>query len=241
MTAAMLDRSRRNKAYLARAAANGNRPLTFDPRVAARLIDKQMATRRLTLKGLEDASGVSWRNLTNIRAGKVAYVRRSTLVALRDLPHLSTPKFVPAGGTRARLQMLSALGYSVPDLTTHFGRAVALYRRREVTHDLAIEVIAALFELGQRLGPHPFAAKHAAAKGYLPPSAYDQDTLADSTWDGTGGLLEAACPRDVAAEIRFLASQGVDHVEIAHQLDVERGRVRDTLRRAIRPSEQLVA
>lgn len=232
MAQQMLARSRASKAWRARSEAAGGKTLTFDPAIASRLIDRQMAHHRLTLAGLETASGVSWANLSKIRTGKVAYVRRSTLVALRDLPNLTQPKTVPAGGTWARLWMLAALGWSVTDLTAHCGRQVSP-RHPDVTFETATLVIAALFELGRNAGPHPRAAKCAATRGHLPPSAFDRDLLADPLWDGTGGRLEQEDPRHIAAEIRFLAEQGVDRGEIAFRLDVEPERVRDTLRRAI--------
>jgi len=241
MVLSALERTRRTKAWKLRSAANDHRPLTFDPVIAVRLIDKQLAAHRLSVHALAAASGVPEVALARIRRGAVGYVRRSTLVALRTLPHLTPPTRAPAGGTIARLHMLSAHGYSVADLTAHFGRGVQPYGRTSVTVKVAQEVIDATRVLGAAPGPHPFAAKHAAKKGYLPPSAFDQDTLVDLLWDGTGGLLHDPTAGELAVEARFLASQGSTVQEIGDQLGQDLGWVRDTLRRAIKATETVAA
>ena len=233
MTLTAAERARRRKEWQLRSDSNGGRPLTVDPAVVARLIERQMAAHRLNLNALSGASGVPLAALSNIRRARVKYVRRSTVVALRTLPHLTRTARVPAGGTMVRLGALSALGYSVKDLSAHFGREVAPYGRAEVTFRIAVDVIDALLALERTPGPHPFAAKHAAKKGHLTPDRYDRDCLTDPSWDGTGGVLGGVTGAELAAEIHFLTGQGATRAEIAGQLGVGEPWVRDVQAHAV--------
>lgn len=93
-----------------------------------------------------------------------------------------------ATATRRRLQSLAALGHSWPDIAKRFGvtpeaiQAMAKYRK-SVYHTTAEKVEKLYDELYWQIPPMDAAHKRvrtvARSNGYLPPQAWDEDTIHD--------------------------------------------------------------
>ncbi|HEV6951930.1 MAG TPA: helix-turn-helix domain-containing protein [Promicromonospora sp.] len=106
--------------------------------------------------------------------------------------------FVPAVGARRRIQALLAMGWPhriITERMTGVGQTsrVALHQRGKwiarATHDA---VVAAYDELSMKPGPSEVSRQSAARLGYMPPLAWDDETIDDP----------AAKPHTSAAERR---------------------------------------
>lgn len=90
------------------------------------------------------------------------------------------PTMVDATGTRRRLRALVALGWPSTYLKTRIGAAHIIFTDSAVVHPRTAARVRALYdELGGTLGPAPRSRTYAAAKGWPPPLAWDDDTIDD--------------------------------------------------------------
>lgn len=99
---------------------------------------------------------------------------------------------VDGTGTRRRLQALMALGWTSSALGVELGTAqnavVAMAKRQWVTSASAAAVRVLYDKLSMTLGPSGLSRQRAAAKGWVPALAWDDDTIDDPTaepWRGT--------------------------------------------------------
>ena len=144
---------------------------------------------------------------------------------------------VDGTGTHRRLQALVALGYSLAylgrELETNNGNMLTLLERGQVTAQTARKVHA----LYNRLWSHPNTAtnwqnkgaatrarNYAAARGWVSPLAWDDDTIDDPTAQpATTGMeaTEGKRQTDIAARIEnieFLLNNGVTPYEVTERL-----------------------
>lgn len=113
---------------------------------------------------------------------------------------------VDSAGTRRRLQALAAIGWSTTRLATELG--VAQQRVSELqahTARVQAQLAARVSRLYDRLWnvalawPGAAACRvYAAGKGYVPPLAWDDDTIDDPAAEPVGSLLAAAALDEVA-------------------------------------------
>ncbi|MDD7813655.1 hypothetical protein PP713_13885 [Mycobacterium sp. CSUR Q5927] len=91
--------------------------------------------------------------------------------------------FVDATGTRRRLQALRVAGWSALELARQLGCSESMVCKRNHQSIVRASTAAAVVELFNRLqlipGPSERARRHAARKGWLPPLAFDDDTIDD--------------------------------------------------------------
>lgn len=117
-----------------------------------------------------------------------------------------TMRLVDATGTRRRLRALVALGWSFPRIEQHSGmdrtylRLLARGARAQVTDTTEARVIDLYDDLSMRLPSQNApterqgvsrARAHAAAHGWLPPLALDDDRIDDPTYQPTRHLTKA--------------------------------------------------
>jgi hypothetical protein len=146
------------------------------------------------------------------RAYKAAYRKRRYLA--------KHPLRVPAHGAHRRIRALQALGWSLRDINVelgcanrHTGFASTLLGEATILASTLERVIAVYDRLSMTPGPSNLARAKAAAKGYPPPLAWDEDAIDDPR----------ACPRPwlpdhphgrprtrdaLVAELEFLRSCG---------------------------------
>jgi hypothetical protein len=171
------------------------------------------------------------------------------------------PKLVPNFGVRRRLRALQAAGWPVRALAAELGcsygrvshMAGGLYGT--VHRDTAAAVAALYDRLSMVPGPSLEAARRAAAAGWYPPLAWDDEDLDDpaarprDTWRDSDvawpGIDWTAVERAAAghppprltdaeqvAAIRFLAGRGCSDQDIADTLRVDSRKYVERIRRA---------
>lgn len=100
-----------------------------------------------------------------------------------DLDQFAAEALVTSVGTARRLEALAVLGWSWPLLERGLGlpRQTLMFRRARprVRAEYARQVRDLYDELSMRRGPSAHAARRAAAKGWLPPLAWDDEDLED--------------------------------------------------------------
>jgi len=130
---------------------------------------------------------------------------------------------VPGVGTARRLQALAAIGWPQRELAARIGwrqsNLSALIAGRPVTAETARKVAALFDELQMVPGPSEAARRRAVERGWVPPLAWDEETIDDPD----------AQP-DLGAEGRVgfvdryleLSALGLGDVEIASRLGISR-------------------
>lgn len=94
---------------------------------------------------------------------------------------------VDSTATRRRVQALGAVGWRAHDIGIRIGttsRAVSLLLTRDRVYLTTAERVAAVYDqLADHQGPSAVTARRAAAKGWLQPLWWDDDTIDDPTFD----------------------------------------------------------
>lgn len=141
--------------------------------------------------GIAEVAGVSVQTVCSLRAGRHRQIRRATAVRLlavgadrlRSRP--SPTGLVPKVGAVRRIQALMALGWRHEDISQAMGAgrgrsAVVMHQRGEwiarATHDAVVRAYEAL---SMRPGPSEAVRERARRMGYVPPLAWDEDTIDD--------------------------------------------------------------
>lgn len=100
-----------------------------------------------------------------------------------DLDRVSSPSLITSVGTARRLEALAVLGWPWPALEQRLSlpRQTLMFRRARprIRAGYAREVRDLYEQLSMRHGPSAHAAHRAAAKGWLPPLAWDDADLDD--------------------------------------------------------------
>jgi hypothetical protein len=89
-------------------------------------------------------------------------------------------------GTHRRIQALGAIGWRAEDIGRRIGttsRGVSLLLTRDRVYVSTATRVAAVYDqLAAHPGPSARTARRAAAKGWLPPAWWDDDTIDDPTY-----------------------------------------------------------
>lgn len=143
---------------------------------------------------------------------------------------------LPATGTRRRLQALAALGWPSAEIAARLGvsDAAVIARTsssRTVDRTNAARIRRVYDELSMTVGPSSITRKRALAKGWVPPLAWDDDSIDDPSAEPQGvGYMRTP----VADTIRELQDLGLDLNQIADRLRVTKNAVELALSRARR-------
>lgn len=200
----------------------------------------------VSMTTLADIAGVSPDVVSKWHRGTRHTARRATAARIRAL----TPEavlaaapalgLVPRVGTTRRIRALLAIGWRHQDITAAMGTGrpsgVVLNQRGDLvkrcTHDAVVRAYDALWA---RPGPSDLTRRRAAASGYAPPLAWDEDTIDDPTAapqthapDVDADVDEIAVARAIAGDhtgtltrseraqvIAHLAARGYSDAEIA--------------------------
>lgn len=137
-----------------------------------------------------DADVAAWRADHAANAARRA-VRARQVAAYRQRRYIARgPLWVPDTGTVRRLRALCALGYTCADLAPHLGvtagrvSQITAGRQQQVTRDTATAVRRLYDQFSMQLPDHPAwllgrTRRTAAAKGWVPPLAWDDHEIDD--------------------------------------------------------------
>jgi len=141
--------------------------------------------------GIARAAGISPEMVSNLLRRprptvQIGTQTRILAVTLDDVMRRPDRRgFVPAAGARRRIQALLAMGWPHRIITEHMTgvgqtSAVALHQRGKwiarATHDA---VVVAYDALSMKPGPSEVSRQRAARLGYMPPLAWDDETIDD--------------------------------------------------------------
>jgi hypothetical protein len=220
------------------------------------------------LRTIARAAGLSDTAVNHIVSGQHKRVRRNTAerVAALNLADVydQASGLVPSVGAVRRVQALMALGWRKADLADQgvpAGQLVA--RSRDLIGVTRWRQVREVYDrLSMTPGPSQAARDRAAARGYLPPLAWDEETIDDpraTTQDGEEGeaaldcvavdravdmaAADASCGTDLPltqderiAVVRRLTARGSSDTEVAGVLGVsDRTVLRLRQRHAIPP------
>lgn len=111
---------------------------------------------------------------------------RILAVSVPDIPHhlLADNALVPSTGSARRLQALVAIGHTQEQIAARLGivpnaMAPLIFGRRHVTAGMARRIEAVYRDLQMVAGPSDFARRRARRNGWVPPLAWDEDTIDD--------------------------------------------------------------
>lgn len=180
-------------------------------------------------------AGVDPGGLAAIAAGKTRYTRAHLAAAInrvrpdpRQAP--SRHSYVPAVGAVRRLQSLAAAGWDAhrlaerSGLTVHTIRAIHSARQTRVTTRHHLAIAAMWRDIDITPGPSVRAQLFAERRGWLPPIAWDEDTIDDPKARPSQGL-RAPAPRterraERIATVHRLTRRGLSTNQIADQLGI---------------------
>ena len=188
-----------------------------------------------SLRGIAEASGTSVQSLSLVANGKQKNVHRDTetaVLALREediFTRSNIDGFVPNIGARRRLQALMAIGYRHSDLSPLVGFSTGTMNHQvgdwisKTKHDAMKRVYD---ELWQTPGPAPATSLARVAKaGYLPPLAWDDDTIDDPNHVPVltveRGERRESNKEIFVEEVLFLRDSGANRWEIARRLGMD--------------------
>lgn len=151
-------------------------------------------------------------------------------LTIRDAPDWA---WIPADGTRRRIEALQCMGWSQQVLADRLGvsvPAVSKIKRQPRVQAAKARRIAAIYDdLSMRPGPDRRTKAWAAKQGYAPPLAWDDDAIDDPAAqpDGAGYTPGTALER-----VTELQEMGLSNEAIADRLGVRVDTVYVTARRA---------
>ncbi|EYR64642.1 hypothetical protein N866_07055 [Actinotalea ferrariae CF5-4] len=205
-------------------------------------------------RAIGEAASCSPTTVRQIAAGQTSSVKRPLAarllrVRVQDLLNRDRPRDrLPATGAVRRVQALLALGHSHATITAampgpHQSLDVMGTRQRWVFRDMHHAVVAAYERLSMTPGRSRITRTRALAKGYVPPLAWDDDTIDDPTVAPyrptpdeplvdvdvdhaalaralAGDLPRRLTPTERAVVVRELTIRGVPAATIADRLGV---------------------
>jgi hypothetical protein len=145
---------------------------------------------------------------------------------------------VPGVGTARRIRALYALGWTsdhIAEVAGMTGNAVRVTTRNaRVTRDKERRIKRAYDELSMRLGPSRHLASQARARGYMPPLAWDDDTIDDpGAHPNLGTKVSGYGTRKLPDGERLAAEvNGASVAAVADRYQVGRRSIGKALRRA---------
>ena len=176
------------------------------------------------------------------RARVERHVHDAVLAVQPTLENLGCTTVVDGTGTRRRLQSLMFIGYSMSYLGSRIGMTPGNFSRTVKSDRVQAETARAVAALYLELENRPRVGSdqhsrisvsrahgHALRQGWLPPAAWDEDTIDDPDF-----MPERKVARDhaVVEDVEFLLKTGTGRDEIAARLGRPWGSISDGLRRA---------
>ena len=197
---------------------------------AAEHVDQLLAA-GLTVRGIAELAGVSASGVSRIAARQYPTVNHRTADALlavkpQEIHRRTSPEgFVPAAGARRRIRALLAIGWTHQDMHARSGvrTAILLSQAGEWISRRNHDAISDLHEaLWATPGPSEKTRGQARARGYLPPMAWDDDTIDDP---GATAEIDPAGPgrgnpRIDIDEVLWLLDGGTPIEDVARRLGV---------------------
>lgn len=214
-----------------------NRVVDADP-VRAHLLDL-MKQHNCSLEGIAQASGVGYMTISRLHRGMVNTMRRSNAQALlATKPEDVRPNgevLVPNIGGRRRIQALMAIGWRHKDLTPLLGLPSAniVYQDGQWFTKRKHDAIKRVYDqLWDKPGPGGALCTTRAAKaGYVPPLAWDDETIDDPQAQPNLGLTKPKRGRPAKGltpateaqieDVEFLLEQAYKWDAITDRLGVE--------------------
>jgi hypothetical protein len=178
-----------------------------------------------SIRSIADASGVAAATISELNRGVCSglkVVTENLILSVTAEKILSRPNregFVPNIGARRRLQALMVIGYRHSDISAKLGFNSALVlnqagnwiSRRK--HDKVKDVYG---QLWNRPGPSARTRGRAASLGYLPPLAWDDESIDDpSAEPETGDTTKKG--EALVEDVEFLVRNGASAEEIEHR------------------------
>ncbi|HUX72259.1 MAG TPA: hypothetical protein VMV41_17240 [Cellulomonadaceae bacterium] len=198
----------------------------------------------MSARSIAAAAGVSLATVSALAwpdrhgSARTRGVQRHThdaILAVRG-PHQAPPNgLVPIIGTVRRLQALARMGWTVRAIAATANmphQSIAgLDGARRIRKATADAITRVYNELSMRPGPSDITRRRAAAAGYAPPLAWDDDTVDDPNAEPEGA---GYTPGPVIDRIRELEHMGLDRPGIAERLGVTRDAIDTAITRAAR-------
>lgn len=169
---------------------------------------------------------------TCCRTAAARYEQERQLERLRGLPSRSAPSI----GTARRLQALAVMGWTTSELAPRLGThedMVHQWRGRvggRVWLATAERVAAVYDDLSMTRGPSARLHAHALRQGWVPPLAWDDDTI-DNPDAEPAPCISLAHPRLDTDEVEFTARQGETYETAGERLGFRPQSIRTHLKR----------
>lgn len=203
-------------------------------------IDKTRAARHVArlreagmgVREIATAAGVTRQTIARIH-DRTRGIRPET--AQRILAVQYDPFRVDATGSRRRVQALAALGWTRDHIATagglnEHGIGDVMSGKVTVVYRTTARGIRQAYDaLSMRRGPSVRARNRAAAAGWPPPLAWDDESIDDPTARPDGAGYQ---PAPLIESIRELIAHGLDREAIARRLGVTRDTVDQAITRA---------
>lgn len=195
-----------------------------------------LENRGMSRRSIAEAAGVSATTITNLMNGNTATMQRSVankVLAVRPEHILARTRpagFVPAIGARRRIRALYAIGHTADTIAADLGvkpfaiRNIVNHPGRWIARTAHDDIVTAYERLWDVPGPSGHNRARAARWGWLPPMAWDDDTIDDpaATPDtGDAGPNRSGRPAEhVAEDVEFLLQRDPTATadQIAHRL-----------------------
>lgn len=203
---------------------------TTSPQRAQVHVQALTAQHGFSVRAIADASGVAAGTISELNRGVCSGLKVSTeqlILAVTADQILNRPNregFVPNIGARRRLQALMAIGYRHRDLSPKLGFNSALVLSQagswisQRKHDKVKEVYELLWATP---GPVPLTSRvRVANRGYLPPLAWDDESIDDpSAEPETGDTTKKG--EALVEDVEFLVRTGATTEEIEQRTGME--------------------
>lgn len=149
---------------------------------------QQLLDQGMSFRGIALTAGYTSRNALSdaLSRKKVQRKTHDRIMGIKVEADARRFGYVDSTGACRRVQALAAIGWTTRAIAERMGvndhaTVVDLSsgRNRTIRRETAIKVKAVYKELWDKPGPSAVSAKRAAAKGWLPPAAWDDDQIDD--------------------------------------------------------------
>ena len=198
----------------------------------------------MSRRSIAEAADVSATTITNLMNGHTATMQRSVankVLAVRPEHILARTRpagFVPAIGARRRIRALYAIGHTADTIAADLGvkpfaiRNIVNHPGRWIARTAHDDIVTAYERLWDVPGPSGHNRARAARWGWLPPMAWDDDTIDDPA--ATPDTGEAGSRGSTVENVEWLLTE-IDTIatvdQIAHRLGISVSGVQRALTR----------
>lgn len=214
-----------------------------DPTIARRKLRAWMG-RGATLDTISAASGVPRATLDFVSSDRRRLITRWTHDRIMRSPEPDFGAYIPAEGTRRRIEALAAIGWSQHEVARRLGKSESwgerVKRSRRVHRSTAEAVRRIYDELSMTPGPSEWSRSWARAQGWIPPLGWDDDTIDDpGAWADLGAETDDFVDDAVVERLvlafpcnvwRELNANREERIEAAKRLGADAVKVRSRLR-----------